>query len=109
MNITPPFTNDHQFHYTENAPKVLAAFFNDDKRLVAHQIDSYNHFIEHDLPQLVQEHNPIIVYDNYDNTEKRFMSEHVIEFGDIKIGRPIIMENNGNIKEMTPNEARFVI
>lgn len=107
MNITPPFTNDHQFHYTENAPKVLAAFFNDDKRLVAHQIDSYNHFIEHDLPQLVQEHNPIIVYDNYDNTEKRFMSEHVIEFGDIKIGRPIIMENNGNIKEMTPNEARL--
>jgi len=107
MNITPPFTSDHQFQYGTAAPKVLAAFFNDDKRLVAHQIDSYNHFIEHDLPQLIQEHNPIIIYDNYDQQEKRFMSENIIEFGNIKIGRPIIMENNGNIKEMTPNEARL--
>lgn len=107
MNISPPFENNHKFNYLENAREVMATFFKNDKRLVAHAIDSYDHFIEKDLPELVKEHNPIIIYDNYNEEEKRYMNEHVIEFGDVKIGKPIIVENNGNIKEMYPNEARL--
>jgi DNA-directed RNA polymerase beta subunit len=107
MNITPPFENDHKFKYFDNAREVMSAFFKNDKRLVAHAIDSFNHFIEVDLPILVKEHNPIIIYDNYNEQEKKFMNEHVIEFGEVKIGKPIIVENNGNIKEMYPNEARL--
>ena len=107
MNITPTFENKHNFKYLENAREVMASFFKYDKRLVAHAIDSYNHFIEVDLPLLVKEHNPIIVYDNYNEEAKKYMNEHVIEFGEIKIGKPVIVENNGNIKEMYPNEARL--
>ena len=107
MNITPPFQEDHKFKYMENAREVIKTFFKNDKRLVMHMIDSYNHFIEDDLPKLVQEHNPIIIYDSYNTEEKKYMNEHVIEFSDIKIGKPIITENNGNIKEMYPNEARL--
>ena len=31
------------------------------KQLVAHQLDSYDNFIEYDIPNIIKEHNPILI------------------------------------------------
>lgn len=99
------------FNYHTNFRTVLDSFFKDSARLIRHQIDSYNHFIEDELPALVKEHNPIVLMDNYDGVpgdgKGKYMTEHHINFGDIQVGKPILVEPNGNIKELYPQEARL--
>lgn len=97
----------HSYNWQINYKTVLDAYFKCGSRLIKHQIDSYNYFIEHELPGLIKEHNPIVMMDNYNNNEKKYMTEHHISFGDMQIGKPIIIESTGNIKELYPQEARL--
>ena len=43
--------------------KVLDAFFQqmDKKQIISHQIESFNHFILHDVPEILQATNPVII------------------------------------------------
>ena len=46
----------------ELSQNILAAFFRDKPRLlVQHHIDSYDDFIDHGLPTILREHNPITI------------------------------------------------
>ena len=43
--------------------KVLDAFFQqmDKKQIISHQIESFNHFILHDVPEILQATNPVVI------------------------------------------------
>ena len=43
--------------------KILDAFFQqmDKKQIISHQIESFNHFILHDVPEILQATNPVII------------------------------------------------
>ena len=46
-----------------NHSKILDIFFQqmDKKQIISHQIESFNHFILHDVPEILQATNPIII------------------------------------------------
>ena len=78
-------------------------------RLVKHQIESYNYFIEHQIKHTIDMFNPIhIESEQYYNQElKKNGLEIVITFGEFYLHRPQIHENNGATKIMYPNDARL--
>jgi len=43
--------------------KILDAFFQqmDKKQIISHQIESFNHFILHDVPEILQATNPVVI------------------------------------------------
>jgi DNA-directed RNA polymerase II subunit RPB2 len=46
-----------------NHSKILDIFFQqmDKKQIISHQIESFNHFILHDVPEILQATNPIVI------------------------------------------------
>ena len=79
------------------------------ERLVRHQQESYNNFVEYQLEKTIEMFNPIKI-----TTEDDFIKEHnlhrlevLITFTNFSIFRPQIHENNGAIKLMFPQEARL--
>ena len=78
-------------------------------RLVKHQIDSYNEFIEHQMMNTIEMFNPVCIHSDHDyDRELDFYSlEIFIEFKNINMYRAQIHENNGATKLMFPNDARL--
>jgi len=78
-------------------------------RLVRHQIESYNHFINYQIQRTIQMFNPLTIH-----SENDFVAEHnqyflevVISFANFKLYPPQIHENNGATKLMLPQEAKL--
>jgi DNA-directed RNA polymerase II subunit RPB2 len=46
-----------------NHSKILDSFFQqmDKKQIISHQIESFNHFILHDVPEILQATNPVVI------------------------------------------------
>ena len=95
--------------------------------LVKHQIESYNHFIDHQLERTIQMFNPIAM--KYVLTDGKHLKDHAafhdldaaeivnyvnpahtveveVSFKNYSIYPPQIHENNGATKKMFPQEAR---
>lgn len=81
------------------------------ERLVRHQIESYNNFVNNQMKHTIDMFNPVHIYsnhpDDFDEKLKQYKLELVITFNNLKILRPKIYENNGATKTMFPNEARM--
>jgi DNA-directed RNA polymerase II subunit RPB2 len=88
---------------------VVNSMFEDRKKLVSHQLDSFNHFITTNIPAIVKENSPITVPvpSSFDETKQRYMLEYQVRFGDIYLSKPAIVENDGQVKPMYPNDARM--
>lgn len=103
--------NDKTNHYIETPWDIIESYFREDnlKRLVRHQIESYNDFIEYQLPKTIEMFNPVEVKSphDYDPVSKKYALEISIQFENFKIYRPQINENNGAVKLMFPQEARL--
>ncbi|ADG13318.1 DNA-directed RNA polymerase subunit B'' [Methanocaldococcus infernus] len=76
---------------------LIDAYFKEHS-LVEHQLESYNDFVENRLQKIVDE----IGYVDTDIPEG-----FKVKFGKIKLGKPIIKEADGSIREITPMEARI--
>tara|TARA_B100000795_G_scaffold45214_1_gene29711 strand:+ start:250 stop:3822 length:3573 start_codon:yes stop_codon:yes gene_type:complete len=90
--------------------KVIESYFKDKylTRLVRHQLESYNWFIEKQLFDTVQMFNPVKIHSEKEKEETgHYCIEIVINFSNLKILRPQIHENNGATKTMFPHEARL--
>ena len=92
------------FDWENKTWNVLDSYFSNKNILVSHHLESYNYFISEDLPSIIQENNPIILYDN--SSEKN-MNEYHINFNNIYISKPVINENDGTSKPMSPFDARI--
>jgi DNA-directed RNA polymerase II subunit RPB2 len=83
---------------------LIGAYFGDQylSRLVRHQLESYDYFITTQMFKTVQMFNPMVVH----HAETDCNIEMSISFGNFKMKRPQIYENNGSVKLMLPHEAR---
>ena len=90
--------------------KIIESYFKEKylTRLVRHQIESYNYFIENQIEETINMFNPVRIVSNKDVNEKGIYSlEILINFKNFQIFRPQIHENNGATKIMFPHEARL--
>ena len=78
------------------------------ERLVRHQLESYNYFVEHQAQKTIDMFNPVHIKSEHDkHTNGLYSHEIIIKFKNLKIFRPQIHENNGATKIMFPHEARL--
>ena len=92
--------------------RIIDKYFSDNpNNLVAHHLDSYNHFFEYGLQKIFNENNPIRFTEQpLDNTNKNvkkcFLYLGGKDGSKIYIGKPIIYDEN-HVHYMYPNEARL--
>lgn len=108
------FEHKNDFKYDEKTWDILDKYFNympgiknDKTRLVKHQLDSYNYFIETLIPNTLRDSSPIKQYYNFDTKLNRYRKEINITFGESYISKPVINENDGTVKPMYPLSARL--
>ena len=79
---------------------------NKNKYLIRHQLESYNHFIEYDINNIIKEYNPIIVEKKYTELDQYNKIRYEIYLTDPHVATPIYKESQGLSHEMYPNDAR---
>jgi len=102
---------DHLGSYIEEPFDIIETYFDGKHldRLVRHQIESYNHFVNCQIQRTIQMFNPVKVHSENDyvaETDKYFL-EIFISFVNFKLYPPQIHENNGATKTMLPQEAKI--
>ena len=91
--------------------KIIESYFEGKhlERLVRHQIESYDHFVNYQIKKTIQMFNPVTIHSEHDKDEKTglYSLEMIVDFSNFQIYRPQIHENNGATKIMYPQEARL--
>ena len=103
---------DSEFNYGTETPWNLIKNYFDGKHLellVRHQLESYNTFVEYDIQKTIEMFNPVSIKseNDYDEINKKYTLEIIINFENFQLYRPQIHENNGATKLMFPQEARL--
>ena len=97
--------------YIETPWEIIESYFKGQhlERLVRHQLESYNNFIDYQIKKTIEMFNPlrIVSEQDYDAINKKYSLEININFENFNIYRPQIHENSGAIKLMFPQEARL--
>ena len=76
-----------------------------DKGFVHHQTESFDHFINRNLPKIICEEPPIVIYPDKDNKNPMYKS-YTVEFSDVYIPSPTVIEETRELKSFYPCEAR---
>ena len=101
----------HLEPYIEEPYSVIESYFGGKhlERLVRHQLESYNNFVNFQIHRTIQMFNPVrIRSDNDFVIEKdKYFLEVFIHFENFKLYPPQIHENNGATKIMLPQEAKL--
>ena len=101
---------DHIGDFSEEPYNIIESYFAGQhlERLVRHQIESYNHFVNYQIQRTIQMFNPAIIHSENDyNAEKdKYFLEIHVNFSNFKLYPPQIHENNGATKLMLPQEAK---
>ena len=101
---------DHLGDYIEEPFTLLESYFADQHlaRLVRHQIESYNHFINYQAGRTIQMFNPLRIHSDKHLLESgQHLLDIEIAFDNFKMYPPQIHENNGATKTMLPQEAKL--
>jgi DNA-directed RNA polymerase II subunit RPB2 len=85
---------------------VKSYFANGVRRLVDHQVDSYEDFLRNKLPLIVQSTPPIKVWHEQHPVHKKYKYEFTLTFENVSYMKPRITEATGRVKPMLPMEAR---
>ena len=97
--------------YNEEPWKIIEAYFAGAhlKQCVRHQLESYNDFVQVQIPKTIAMFNPLHVHseNDYVPSVDKYRLEMFITFENFGIHRAQIHENNGATKLMFPNEARL--
>jgi len=96
--------------YIETPWTIIGAYFNKQhlRRLVRHQIESYNDFVSNQIQRTIDMFNPVVIASEQDfckKSKKNSLEVHVT-FDKFNLYRPQIHENNGATKIMFPHDAR---
>ena len=112
-NITNDETKllEHLGTYTEEPYHIIESYFEGQHldRLVRHQIESYNHFVNYQILRTIQMFNPVTIHseNDYVAEKDKYFLEIFISFTNFKLYPPQIHENNGATKMMLPQEAKL--
>ena len=102
---------DHIGGFTEEPYSIIESYFGGQhlERLVRHQIESYNHFVNYQIQRTIQMFNPVTIRseNDYVAEKDKYFLEIVISFSNFKLYPPQIHENNGATKMMLPQEAKL--
>ena len=102
---------DHLDDYVEEPYVLIESYFQAQylERLVRHQIESYNHFVNFQIQRTIQMFNDVMVRSEkcFIESEGLYTLEVAVSFDNFKMYPPQIHENNGATKTMMPNEARL--
>ena len=79
--------------------EVIDSYFNNNKQLLRHQLDSYNEFVRKGIVEIVRQFSPIQI-----SGEGK---TYLMHLGSLSISRPQIQEHDGRIKPLYPAEARI--
>ena len=97
--------------YIEQQWSLIESYFKGKhlQQLVRHQIESYNDFVNYQIPKTIGMFNHVVIHSEQDyNAEvDKYKLEMHITFTNFNIHRPQIHENNGATKLMFPSEARL--
>ncbi len=79
------------------------------QKLVRHQVESYNDFVNHQIPKTIGMFNPVSIKSEQDYSKEhdKYYLELLLTFENFYLYRPQIHENNGATKVMFPQEARL--
>ena len=101
----------HLGSYLEEPYTIIESYFVGQHldRLVRHQIESYDNFINHQVQKTIEMFNPVRVVSEHDFIPEtgNHALEILIRFENFKMYPPQIHENNGATKMMLPQEARL--
>jgi len=101
----------HLGSYLEEPYAIIESYFAGQHldRLVRHQIESYDNFINHQIQKTIEMFNPVRVVSEHDFIPEtgNHALEILIRFENFKMYPPQIHENNGATKMMLPQEARL--
>ena len=117
-DIIPPIQDEiekevlsHLGSYTEEPFNIIESYFHEQplERLVRHQIESYNHFINYQIYRTIQMFNTVKIHSDNDYIIDKdlYLLEIEISFSNFKLYPPQIHENNGATKIMLPDEAKL--
>jgi DNA-directed RNA polymerase beta subunit len=97
--------------YTEEPWNIIESYFQGKhlERLVRHQIESYNDFVNYQIQKTINMFNNIKIVSEKDYVKefRKHKLEIMINFGNFRLFQPQIHENNGATKMMFPQEARL--
>jgi len=109
MNTEPG--NNAVFDSSEAPWSIIESYFEGQhlNRLVRHQLESYNNFVEYQIAKTIDMFNPVHIASeqDYDSVNKKHALELLVSFDKFSLHRPQIYENNGATKLMFPQEARL--
>jgi DNA-directed RNA polymerase II subunit RPB2 len=101
----------HLGTYTDEPFELIHTYFRGQhlERLVRHQIESYNHFINYQIQRTIQMFNSVTVHsvNDYVPEHDKYLLDIDISFDNFKLYPPQIHENNGATKVMLPEEAKL--
>jgi len=86
---------------------VSSYFNNGPRKLVEHQIESFEDFIRNKIPLIITSTNPIVVWHEQDPESKKYKYEFRLSFENVSYMKPRIQEATGRVKPMFPQEARI--
>ena len=111
------FSNDektlleHLGNYEEEPYNIVESYFQGQhlERLVRHQIESFNNFVNYQILRTIQMFNPVTIRSENDFVveKDKYFLEIFISFSNFKLYPPQIHENNGATKTMLPKEAKL--
>lgn len=111
LDVTPYVWNHIMEKETISPWPFIESYLSIDhlKKLVRHQIESYNDFIQDQIPKTIEMFNPIIAKSEHDRIPGTdiYTNEVIMHLGNFSMHRPQIHENNGATKIMTPHDARL--
>lgn len=82
---------------------IIKTYFSKKNVIVDHQIRSYNYYVDTIIPQIISQFFPVVIPFNDDSC---VIKEVKLDINNIRVGKPLLIENNGCSKLMTPNMAR---
>ena len=102
---------EHMGDFIEEPYHIIESYFDGQhlERLVRHQIESYNHFVNYQIQRTIQMFNPVVIHsdNDYVQDKDKYFLEVFISFTNFKLYPPQIHENNGATKMMLPQEAKL--
>lgn len=105
------YDDDRNIEYEETPWKIIGSYFDGKhlQRLVRHQIESYNDFVNNQIQRTIEMFNPVVIASeqDYDRKTRKHKLEIDVTFSEFHLFRAQIHENNGATKLMFPQEARL--
>tara|TARA_B100000123_G_scaffold271199_1_gene250498 strand:+ start:5118 stop:8828 length:3711 start_codon:yes stop_codon:yes gene_type:complete len=102
---------EHLNNQIEDPYSLIESYFKGKylERLVRHQIESYNHFVNYQIQKTIDMFNPVKIHSENDFIQEtnKYLLEVYVSFINFKLYPPLIHENNGATKTMYPQEAKI--